>query len=118
MAEPDVVLTPAQMRQPNIAYFTDGQIQESRLGEDIIPAFVVEVISPTDDAEAAETKISEYFKAGVRVVWQIYPGNQLMYIYTSRKDVTICLEDDICSAAPVLPDFAVSINTLFAPPTA
>ena len=118
MAEPDVMLTPKQMRRPDIAYFTKEQIRQSRLGEDVIPPFVVEVISPTDDAEAVETKITEYFKAGVQVVWQIYPNNQLMYIYTARKQVVICLDDDICSAAPVLPDFTIRVNDLFALPEA
>jgi Uma2 family endonuclease len=118
IAEPDVMLTPTQMRRPDIAYFTKAQIQKSRRGDDVIPAFVVEVISPTDDAEAVEAKISQYFKAGVQVVWQIYPVNQLMYIYTARKQVVICLEDDVCSAAPVLPDFAIRVNELFALPEA
>ncbi len=116
MAEPDVMLTPKQMRRPDIAYFTKEQIKQSRLGTDVIPAFVVEVISPTDDAEAVEAKIAEYFKAGVQVVWQIYPGNQVLYIYTSRKQVIICLEDDVCSAGPVLPDFTIRVNELFAMP--
>ena len=118
MAEPDVMLTPKQMRRPDIAYFTKEQIRQSRLGQDVIPPFVVEVISPTDDAEAVETKITEYFKAGVQVVWQIYPNNQLLYIYISRKQVIICLDDDICSAAPVLPDFTIRVNDLFALPEA
>ena len=118
MAEPDVMLTSTQMRRPDIAYFTDEQIRQSRQGVDVIPKFVVEIISPTDDAEAVETKITEYFKAGVQVLWQIYPGNQLMYCYTSRKQVVICLEADRCSAAPVLSEFAISVNELFALPDA
>lgn len=115
--EQDVMLTQIQMRRPDLAYFSNEQINNSLISEEEpIPIFVVEVISPTDDAEDIEQKIGEYFKAGVRVVWHIYPGNQLVYVYTSRKHVTICLEDDVCSAAPVLPDFSISVNDLFAPP--
>ena len=118
MAEPDVMLTAIQMRRPDIAYFTDKQVEEGRKGEDVIPAFVVEVLSETDQAYRIEEKIAEYFKAGVQVVWNILPEQEVVYVYTSRKHVTICLEDDICSAAPVLPDFTISINTLFAQPEA
>lgn len=117
MAEPDVMLTAFQMRRPDIAYFTKEQIQSGRKGEDVIPAFVIEVLSETDMAYRIEEKIVEYFKAGVQVVWNIIPEQEVVYVYTSRKHVTICLEDDICSAAPVLPDFTISVNTLFAQPT-
>ena len=115
MAEPDVMLSAIQMRRPDIAYFTDDQIRRGRQGEDVIPAFVVEIISETDQAYKLEDKITEYFKAGVEVVWTIYPQHEVVYVYTSRRHVTICLETDICSAAPVLPDFTISVERLFAP---
>ena len=115
MAEPDVMLTALQMRRPDIAYFTKEQIQLGRKGEDVIPAFVVEVLSETDQAYRIEEKIAEYFKAGVQVVWNIFPESEVVYVYTSRKHVTICLESDVCSAAPVLPDFSIRVNELFAP---
>jgi len=35
-------------------------------------------------------------------------------VYRSRKDVTICFEDDIYSATPTLPDFEISVNALLA----
>lgn len=115
MAEPDVMLTAIQMRRPDIAYFTDDQIQAGRNGEDVIPAFVIEVISESDLAYRIEEKIAEYFKAGVQIVWSIL--HEVVYVYTSRKQVTICLGDDLCMATPVLPDFSISVNTLFAPST-
>ncbi|MFZ4647752.1 MAG: Uma2 family endonuclease [Gemmataceae bacterium] len=118
MAEPDVMLTPIQMRRPDIAYFTNEQIQRGRQGEDVIPEFVVELLSETDQAYRIEEKIAEYFKAGVRVVWNIFPESEAVYIYTSRRQVVICLEDDVCSAAPVLPDFTIRVNELFALPEA
>ena len=118
MAEPDVMLTAIQMRRPDIAYFTDDQIQRGRQGEDVIPKFVVEILSETDQAYRIEEKVAEYFKAGVQVVWNIFPESEVIYVYTSRKQVTICSDDDVCSAAPVLPDFAISVNDLFALPTA
>lgn len=114
MAEPDVMLTALQMRRPDIAYFTDEQVEQGRNGKDVIPAFVVEVLSETDQAYRIEEKLAEYFRAGIQVVWNIFPEQEVIYVYTSRKNVTICLEDDICSAAPVLPDFHISVNTLFA----
>jgi Uma2 family endonuclease len=112
--EQDVLLTGIQLRRPDLAFFSGEQITNSKTNDDEpIPAFVLEVISPTDDAEAVENKLGEYFRAGVGVVWHIYPENQVVYVYTSRRHVVVCLENDVCSAAPVLPDFSLSVNDLF-----
>jgi len=117
ISEQDVWLTGIQMRRPDVAYFSGEQINNSLLSDDEpIPAFAIEIVSPTDDAIKVEDKLVEYFKCGVRVVWHVYPENQVVYVYTSRKSVKICTEDDICSAQPILPDFELSVNDLFAGP--
>ncbi|MCU0325816.1 MAG: Uma2 family endonuclease [Spirosomaceae bacterium] len=115
ISEPDVMLTGIQMRRPDIAYFSYEQQDAGRNGEDVIPEFVIELISFNDEFEKVETKLTEYFKAGVKVVWHILPQNQLVYVYTGRKQVKICTDDDICSAAPILPEFEISVNQIFAP---
>lgn len=118
MAEPDVMLTGIQMRRPDIAYFTKEQVLQGREGIDVIPEFVIEIISETDQLYKVEEKITEYFKAGVKVVWNIIPAQEVVYVYTSRRDVKICLENDICSALPVLAEFQISVNDLLLPPAA
>ena len=108
ICEQDVMLTGIQMRRPDVAYFSDEQIRNE--DDEPIPAFCIEVISPTDESEKVEAKRIEYFKAGVQVVWHIFPENQEVHVYTSRKIVQICSDDDICSAQPVLSDFTISVN--------
>lgn len=112
ICEQDVMLTGIQMRRPDVAYFSDEQIRDE--DDEPIPAFCVEVISPTDESEKVESKRIEYFKAGVQVVWHIFPENREVHVYTSRKIVQICSDDDICSAHPVLDDFTISVNELLA----
>lgn len=114
ISEYDVQLTGIQMRQPDIAYLTKEQIKRTKQGEDEIPEFLIEIISESDNAYEKEEKITEYFKAGVRVMWLIYPENQIIHVYTSRKQVKICTDDDICSAKPILPEFELSVNAIFA----
>jgi Uma2 family endonuclease len=114
VSEYDVVLSGIQMRRPDIAFLTKKQIEQGRTGEDVIPEFIVEVLSETDNINRVEEKVTEYFKAGVKVLWHIFPDIKMVYIYTSRRDVIICLEDDICSASPVLPSFEISVNDLLA----
>ena len=53
-------------------------------------------------------------ETGVRVLWIIYPQLRVVHVYTSTKRITVCEDDtDICSAAPVLPEFEISIYDLF-----
>ena len=113
VAEYDVMLSGIQMRRPDIAYLTKDQINLGKEGEDVIPEFVVEIISETDQQYKIEEKLTEYFKAGVKIVWNIIPESQLIYVYTSRKNVMICSDDDICSAEPVLTDFKIAVNKIF-----
>jgi Uma2 family endonuclease len=113
ICENDVMLTGIQMRRPDLAYFNASQIENSEIGNEPIPEFAIEVISEGDKLDKVEEKIIEYYKAGVKVVWLILPERQSVHIYTSRRDVKICIEKDICSASPVLHGFEIGIDELF-----
>ena len=108
--ETDVQLTGIQMRRPDIAFFSKKQIYED---VDFIPEFAIEVISDSDKMIDVENKLIEYFKAGVKVVWHIIPAQEVVYVYTSRSEVKICFDKDICSAKPVLEDFEISVEDIF-----
>ena len=105
-------LNAVQVRLPDTAYFTDKQIREGSRGMRIIPGFVIEYISGQDRYSDLEQKFTEYFGAGVQVIWVIMPEQQKVYVHTSPRDVKACIEDDICSAAPVLPKFEISVNDM------
>ena len=113
VSEYDTMLTGIQMRRPDIVYLSREQIEQTKIGEDVIPEFVIEILSESDNVNKVEEKVAEYFKAGVRIVWNIYLEQKVIYVYTSRRHVKICIEDDICSAKPVLPDFEISVNQIF-----
>ena len=114
IAEQNVQLSGIQMRRPDIAYFTLEQEQLMKQGEDEIPEFTIEIISGSDKANKVEEKTIEYFKAGVKVVWLIYPDNKTVQVYTSLKQAQICTDDDICSAKPVLEEFEIKVSDIFA----
>jgi Uma2 family endonuclease len=50
---------------------------------DVVPDLAVEVVSPSNTANEIMAKIREYFQAGVRCVWVIYPVEELVYVYQS-----------------------------------
>jgi Uma2 family endonuclease len=100
------------MRRADVAYLSIEQIAQTKLGIDVIPEFVIEILSESDNVNKVEEKVAEYFKAGVKVVWNIYFEQKVVYVYTSRKSVKICTDNDICSASPVLEDFEISVQEL------
>jgi Uma2 family endonuclease len=116
--ETDVQLSGIQMRRPDIAFFTKKQIYDRKEEEDFIPDFAIEVISNSDKLIDVENRLTEYFKAGaggvpLKVVWHIIPEQEVVYVYTSRSEVKICFDKDICSAKPVLEDFEISVEDIF-----
>lgn len=113
VSEYDVMLSGIQMRRPDIAYLTKEQIQRTKKGADEIPEFVIEIISGNDNINKVEAKITEYYKAGVKVVWLIFPEEKMVQVYTSRRNVKICLDNDVCSAQPVLDGFEIGVDELF-----
>jgi Uma2 family endonuclease len=112
LQEQDVMLTGIQLRRPDLAFFSGEQIDNSKDDEEPIPEFVIEVLSTNDQINKVESKIVEYFKAGVKVVWNIFPEQKAVYVYTSRREVKICIDDDVCSANPVLPEFEIKVSDL------
>jgi Uma2 family endonuclease len=100
----------SQLRRPDLAYLTRSKIQTE---DESASEFVIKIISPTDNYLKVKKKLREYFKAGVRVVWQIIPEEQSAHVFTSPTQVTICEGETLCSAAPVVPDFQIAAKDIF-----
>jgi Uma2 family endonuclease len=116
-AEKDTELWKNHVRIPDMCYLSQRQIVEAFEGKHPVAEFLIEVVSPTDKAEKYAGKIDDYFKAGVKVVWMIYPkAKQVQVHHYNSSHITICKGDMVCSAAPVLPEFALTVNEIFKKP--
>jgi Uma2 family endonuclease len=115
MFEPEVSIKTSaeQTRRPDRAVFTSEQIELARYQKDVVPAFVIEIISTNDKLLDVGTKLIEYFDAGVQVYWQIIPQLSTVYVYTSIDNAVVCRGEKICSAAPVMTDFEITPKELF-----
>lgn len=114
ICEVDMYLpTVDRTRRADIAYLSGAQMAASKNGIPTVCPFVIEVISKNDQVNEVDEKIIEYFENGVEVVWTIFPKLKKVEVHRSLKDITICFGDDLCSGAPVLPDFEISVNELF-----
>ncbi|MEM8528408.1 MAG: Uma2 family endonuclease [Bacteroidota bacterium] len=111
-AETDMMTTDKQLRRPDLAIFTGEQIKKMSSENQIAP-WVAEVISGSDNINKVEEKSDEYFAAGVQVVWRIFPSARKVVVYTTNS-IKECRGSDICSGAPVLDDFEISADEIFA----
>lgn len=100
-------------RRPDIAFFTREQVKAAREGKTKLPPqFVIEVISSKDQMNLVHSKMKDYRAAKVQVIWHIFPELQEVHVYKGL-DMHICLEDDKCSAEPVLKGFQISPKDIF-----
>jgi len=112
--ETECWLTSQQMRRPDMALFSEEQIRESTAGGHPVPAFVVEIISEHDKANKIEKKVGEYFRAGVQVVWHVYPELRMVRVLLSPRSLSSLFDADVVSAAPAVSDLQLTVDALFA----
>jgi len=113
-------LFPKQVRIPDVSFVRWERLPGRRLPAEPIPQLVpdlaVEVISAGNTEEEMERKLHEYFEAGVRLVWYVYPANHSVGVYSSPDDVTELHGDAILDGGDVLPGYRLPLSQLFAMP--
>ena len=103
-------------RRPDIAYYTKEQLRQGRKGIKPVPEFVVEVISKTDNINRVNGKIDNYFAAGVKIIWHVFPLLEKVYVYENDTTIRICSGSDMCSAEAVISGFALPTDAIFKEP--
>lgn len=112
ITEADVFFKPNLHRRPDIAYFTHAQIKSAAQQRVQVPAFVAEIISPNDNANKVSRKVWEYFGAGVKVVWNIYPALSEVHVFENAGMALLRRDKDLCAAEAVLPGFSIAVAEL------
>ncbi len=98
-----------------MCYLSADQIARTAHGKNEVPKFVIEIIPTHDQMNLVEDKMEDYEAAGVEVVWQIFPKQQLVKVNRGKNAIK-CKGEDICDAAPILPDFAMTAGAVFKKP--
>ena len=81
----------------------------------VAPDLAVEVISPSDVGKDLIAKIGEYFRAGCKAVWVVWPDAEQIHVYDSPKSVKIYGATDTLEGDPVVPGFRLPLIELFPP---
>jgi Uma2 family endonuclease len=114
--EMDTFVEGRRIRVPDMCYLNPQQAYDAVNGGHPIADFMIEVVSTHDKIEDYETKLNDYFTAGVKIVWWIFPKQEAVYVIANDGQALICRGEMICSASPVLPDFQLTTNAVFQKP--
>jgi Uma2 family endonuclease len=102
-------------RSPDVSW-----IEKSRLeGVDlvgfipIVPDFVIELRSATDNLKPLQEKMQEYQRLGVRLGLLINPKNQQVEIYRPGQAVVVLDSPDAIDCGEVMPGFVLSLSRIW-----
>jgi Uma2 family endonuclease len=105
-------------RRPDVAFvsyqrWAKGRPQpEEDNAWDVVPNLVAEVISPNDFAEDLLERIEEFFRAGVELVWVVYPRRRLVHVYESVTHIRVLTRQGELDGGQVLPGFRLPLSSL------
>jgi len=110
-----------QLRMPDVSFFSNARIPDRNALTDsvwsLVPDLAVEVISVGNTRDEMARKLREYFAAGVRVIWFIYPKSRTAEVFeaNSLEPVAILNSSGRLDGGPIVPGFSIAISSLFAP---
>lgn len=105
-------------RRPDISFVSNSRWPWNRRLPDVeswdmVPDLAVEITNSNDKAEAVNERKHEYFEAGVRQVWVVYPDYQEVYVYSSTKQLQVFQVGDEMDGGELLPGFRLPLAALF-----
>jgi Uma2 family endonuclease len=104
------------VRMPNVAFISKERLAELQGRPAVVPFapdLAVEVVSSGNTDAEVNRKLREYFDAGVRRVWYVYPERQEVLVYRGADDVRKLTTNDSLDGEDVLPGFTLSIREWF-----
>ena len=111
-------LFPGLVRIPDVAFASWDRFPQRRWsGEpipDLVPDLVIEVLSESNTTAEMNIKVSEYFSAGVQLIWLIDPSSRTATVFHSAEHSKKLHETDSLDGGTVLPGFTLSLRDLFA----
>jgi Uma2 family endonuclease len=109
---------PRLERRPDVSYVSFERWPAERLvpetgAWDVIPELAVEVISPSNSASEVLDKLFEYFEAGVKRIWVVYPRKRIVHDYASLDEIHVLRGEASLEGGEILPGFSIKLVDLF-----
>ena len=80
---------------------------------DVVPDLMIEVVSKTDRAWEVLAKVRQYFDAGARAVWLVYPNLSLIHCYESFDRIKVLTRGDELDGGQLFPGFRLRLDSFF-----
>jgi Uma2 family endonuclease len=80
---------------------------------DLVPNFVIEVLSTSNTYAEMSRKRREYFHAGVELLWMVDHRTRTVTVFRSAQNATVYQDDAVIDGGNVLPGWQVHIAELF-----
>ena len=105
------------VRGPDVAFVAwdrmpGGQIPKEPV-PDLVPNFVIEVLSLGNTYGEMSRKRREYFHAGVELLWMVDHRSRTVTVFRTPQDATVLTEGQNLDGGNVLPSWRVDIADLF-----
>lgn len=106
---------PDTVRGPDLSIFRKERLADLHRAGFLrgAPELAVEVVSPSNKAGEIQEKVLEYFTAGARLVWVVYPRRKTVAVHASSREARFYGEDDDLDGGDVLPGLRVPVSELF-----
>ncbi len=110
-----------RLRRPDVAFVSrerwpvDRPDDPDANGWAVVPDLAVEVVSPTDRADDLMSRTLEFFQAGVRQVWLVYPRQAVIHVYDGPKSVRVFDSDEVLEGGVILPGLSLNVSSIFPP---
>ena len=108
--------SPNQVRRPDVSFIAKHRLKPDMYRGHVreVPDLVAEVISANDEAEDVESRIDDFLRAGVPLIWVIYAISRKARVYRDGEPAGELRGDGVLEGEPVLPGFRLSLADLFA----
>jgi len=106
------------VRAPDVGFVRKERMPEPT-GQRVklAPDLAVKVVMPNETKKLIENKVLNYMRHGTRMVWVIFPDDQVVDVYRLTKRGTIESErydlDRSLDGGDVLPGFRLPVNKIF-----
>jgi Uma2 family endonuclease len=109
-------LSSGAVRSPDVTWIEKSKFEgvSAKIAfPSIVPDFVIELRSMTDNLVTLQAKMLEYQASGVRLGWLINPQQQQVEVYRLGQAVEVLQSPNTLDGEAVLPGFILDLSSIF-----
>jgi Uma2 family endonuclease len=103
------------IRMPDVAFVEKSRLSEVDVQKPLYlaPDLAIEIVSPSETASEIQAKVSDYRRAGVKQIWQVYPTQQQVIVTLTDGTAKSYSINDSIPGGDVLPGFELKVKDIF-----